>query len=163
MNDVQIVVTGYRLVGGGIRGFESVLEELISGAGKEIQVVSYVITGGASRVLSMLREAAGRGVRVTVIVNSLPELEASVRELLRAAMDDFPDLFRVLSFRDAREGDIHAKVVVVDRRRALVGSANLSWGGIAGNYEIGVLLEGEPAWQLAIVVDRLVSISSPGC
>lgn len=48
---------------------------------------------------------------------------------------------------------LHAKVVVVDRKKAVLGSANFSWGGMAAHYEIGVLLEGDEAWTLSKLVD----------
>jgi len=48
---------------------------------------------------------------------------------------------------------LHAKVVVVDRKKAVLGSANFSWGGMASHYEIGVFLEGDEAWTLGKLVD----------
>jgi cardiolipin synthase len=50
---------------------------------------------------------------------------------------------------------LHAKVIVVDRNKAVIGSANFSWNGMYGNYEIGLLLKGQHAWKLAKVIDVL--------
>lgn len=66
----------------------------------------------------------------------------------------------VVDFTYTTGNQIHAKVVVVDRRKAVVGSANFSWRGMYGNYEIGVLIRNKPAWTLGKIVDRLSSITS---
>ena len=62
------------------------------------------------------------------------------------------DYFKLVDF-NRREKTLHAKVVVIDREKAVLGSANFSWGGMSGNYEIGVLLEGREAWTLSKLVD----------
>jgi phosphatidylserine/phosphatidylglycerophosphate/cardiolipin synthase-like enzyme len=52
---------------------------------------------------------------------------------------------------------LHAKVIVADRKKAILGSANFSWGGMSSHYEIGVLLEGKDAWTLSELVDEIAS------
>ncbi len=52
---------------------------------------------------------------------------------------------------------LHAKVIVADRKKAVLGSANFSWGGMSAHYEIGVLLEGKDAWTLSKLVDEVAN------
>lgn len=52
---------------------------------------------------------------------------------------------------------LHAKVVVVDREKALLGSANFSWGGMSAHYEVGVFLEGTEAYTLSKLVDDVAN------
>jgi cardiolipin synthase len=156
MNRVQILATGSDLVGDDIRGFEPVVEELIRDAREEIQMLAYILTPSAGAILSLLLEASERGVMVTVIVNRKDSQEQSVRTWLDKAGRSRPRI-NVLDFSDARGSQLHAKVIVADRKRAVVGSANFSWGGLVTNYEIGVLLEGEVVWVLAGLVDRLAA------
>jgi phosphatidylserine/phosphatidylglycerophosphate/cardiolipin synthase-like enzyme len=51
---------------------------------------------------------------------------------------------------------LHAKVIVVDEYRdtakAIVGSANFSWGGLANHYEVGTYVEGEQAKTLGQMI-----------
>ena len=54
------------------------------------------------------------------------------------------------------EEDLHAKVVVADRTRALVGSANLSRHGLIINHELAVVIEGPPAGEVARTIDLLM-------
>ena len=51
---------------------------------------------------------------------------------------------------------LHAKVIVVDRKGAVIGSANFSWGGMVANYEVGVLIDGYEAWKMAKLIDELL-------
>ncbi len=52
---------------------------------------------------------------------------------------------------------LHAKVIVSDRRDALVTSANLTLHAIDLNMEIGVRVLGEPASAIASHFDRLIA------
>jgi len=156
MNEIEIVATGPDFIRMGVRGFESVLEELIKSAQTEIQVVAYLITPSALPILRLLLNASEKGVVVTIIVNNIQELDKEVKKFLLQAQKKLGKLFYIVSFRELTGKDIHAKLVVVDRKKALIGSANLSWGGIVGNYEIGVLIKGEYAWQIAKMIDTLL-------
>lgn len=62
------------------------------------------------------------------------------------------------NFCDPAGRQLHAKVLVSDRKKALVGSANFSWGGMIANYEIGIMLEGDAAWKMAEIIDKFALI-----
>lgn len=62
-----------------------------------------------------------------------------------------------MDFSNPDGSQFHAKAVVIDRKRALIGSANFTWGGMAINHEIGVLLKGKYAWDIASLIDRFAS------
>jgi len=50
---------------------------------------------------------------------------------------------------------LHAKLIVVDRSIALVGSSNLSWKGLILNHELAVLIEGPTAAKVGNLIDVL--------
>jgi cardiolipin synthase len=54
-------------------------------------------------------------------------------------------------------GDLHAKVICADERIAVIGSSNLSFRGLVSNYELGVVVRGEPA---RIIGDKLRTMFS---
>lgn len=58
---------------------------------------------------------------------------------------------------NTEDGPLHAKVLVADRKSAVVGSANLSWGGMVTNNEVALLVQDNSAWTLASLIDRLAS------
>lgn len=151
---VEILVTGPELIGKGVRGIEPVIEEIINEASSEIHIMTYLLTSSALRILELLRRAAERGIRITIVINDLKSQHPRVIAELRSMAGQFPHV-RVVSFVGLHGGQLHAKVIVADRKKAVVGSANLSWGGMYSNYEVGLLIEGEPAWQLAEIVEFL--------
>lgn len=160
MNRVEIVATGPEFVRWGVRGIESVMEEMITNARNEIHVIAYLVTSSAMPILRLLAEKAKQGIRVNLIINSLEELEKEIKDYLFMIQRNFSKVFQMVSFRDAIKRDIHAKILIVDRQKALIGSANLSWGGIAGNYEMGVLIEGEIAWHIAKLIEFILHRSN---
>ena len=50
---------------------------------------------------------------------------------------------------------LHAKLVVVDRKTALVGSANISKGALVSNYEIMLKVSGSVASEISLMLDEL--------
>lgn len=154
MNQVEILATGPELIRRGIRGTEPVIEEIIECAEREIQVVAYVFTLQAIHLLNLIEKAAERGVRVEIIVNRLEFQEEAVRSKLASIRSKLPNV-RILNYADPEGRKLHAKIVIVDRKMAVLGSANFSWGGLYGNYEIGLFIQGDAVWKLANVIDIL--------
>lgn len=153
MKHVTLLATGERIVGRGIRAFNSVVEELLRSAVREIQIAVYRIDASALPLLDILQEATCRGVRVLVVLHAMDKQPKGVRvKLFRLA--ELPGV-RVVDFQAENRGFLHTKAIVVDRQRAIIGSANLTWGGLIHNYEIGILIEGPEAWEIARLVDIL--------
>jgi len=125
---------------------------------KEILIVSpYFVPGRAG--VEWLRGLAGRGVRVTVLTNSLAAtdvaavhagyqryrdalLAAGVRlyELKPGAIEHGRETERPGALGGSR-ASLHAKTFVFDRKSVFIGSMNLDPRSIGLNTEIGVLCE----------------------
>ena len=95
-----------------------------------------------------------REVLVVVILNKLEEQDEKIRSKIRKMERQYRK-FRVVDFTDLAGGDMHAKVIVADRKKAIIGSANFSWPGMSHNYEMGVQLEGDYAWKLGNIIDGI--------
>jgi cardiolipin synthase len=142
-------------MGQGIGSVDTALEDLLRAAEREVLVVIYSIGTGALPVLEALNATAARGISVILVANRFEAQPPEVQALLLRLSHDY-DWSEVWSFSPVdRDEELHAKAFVVDRRRALVGSANVSRRGLLTNYELGVLLEGEPAADVARAIDRL--------
>lgn len=119
-----------------------VLADLIDEAQHDILLVSYATHPGAE-VRAALTEAAARGVEITTLF----ERPADNHEFSGHG-DPLPNIrARRLSWPAASRpvgASMHAKVLVVDRRVALVGSANLTGYGLERNLECGLLIRGGP-------------------
>jgi cardiolipin synthase len=150
----MILATGEHLIGHGIRAIGPVIEELLVAAAREIHIATYRFGPGAHVLLDLVEQRAESGVHSGIIVNRLSDQPAETIERLKHLGTRVPAVL-VAEFGVTASQILHAKVVVADRSRAVIGSANLTWGGLIGNHEIGVLVEGELAWDAASLVDRL--------
>jgi len=142
--------------------------EAIRSAQQEVVASSpYFVPGPTS--MEMLRELRSRGVKVTVMTNSLASTDEPVvhigyshyrEELLRMGVD----LYELSSSR-LREnkrmflfgkslGRLHAKLVVIDRKRLFIGSMNLDPRSATINTELGAMIDSPPlARELLRIID----------
>jgi phosphatidylserine/phosphatidylglycerophosphate/cardiolipin synthase-like enzyme len=154
VSEVTLLVTGRLFGGRGFRGVMPVMEELIHTAERELHIMAYVVSRTADPILRAIETAVRRGIRLTCVLNQIPGEDLELREYLLQLQSEFPHLTcRV--FEDSDRGQLHAKVLVADRRQAVVGSANFTWSGLTVNHEIGIQFGGKAAWELAAVVDNL--------
>jgi cardiolipin synthase len=116
--------------------------DLIAEAQREILLISYA-TRAEPAISAALSAAAQRGVEITLLVerhadNPYVSAETPFRGL---------DAIRLHWPHGQRRpgASLHAKVIVVDDRIALVGSANLTSRAMETNLECGILIRGGPA------------------
>lgn len=122
---------------------------LLEGAEESIRIEQVRIGDRDHPFLKAAIDAAERGVDVRILLDSGRHVEAENRELVdwinrRAEADGLPIEARLVDSRGNFE-KIHAKGVVVDDRRAFVGSINWNNNSVRANREVGVVLEGEAA------------------
>lgn len=105
--------------------------------GAETTVAIAVFEGTAfdatTRIADAVRRATARGVRVRVLLDDEPLPNKDLLHIFRTAGAE--------AAFDAPEVRTHAKMVVVDRRAALVGSTNWSEWALTKNHEANLLLE----------------------
>jgi len=152
MTDVQILATGPEFLKRGFRGTKPVIEKLIRDAKKEIKIFAYKL-GPDMDLWELIEEKLKqeKPVNVTIILN-LPEQTPGVQDKLYNLEKKFGKKggrFRLIDFEKLEGALLHAKVLVVDREKVVIGSANFSWGGMVNHYELGVLIEGPSAWEIA--------------
>lgn len=121
----------------------AVLHDLIAGARERVLLVSYAaytLTG----VAGDLAQAVERGCVVDVVFETEEDSAGAYSGPQSQPFGSVAGLRRWRWPPTAREqpgAALHAKVLVVDGRRALVGSANLTHRALAANLEAGVLIE----------------------
>jgi cardiolipin synthase len=152
----KVVATGSRWIGQGIGSIESALEDMLNEAQDEVQVAAFNITEGASQFLKILEDCLARGVQVTLVVNRLHQQPKQIQQALASLRSKYAH-FTEVDFNPENKGEnLHAKIVVVDRSLALVGSPNLTWSGLVLNYELGVVVSGKVANNVGHLLDSLV-------
>lgn len=130
------------------------VRELLRGAQRELLVVGFAMTDREFR--DLLVERAREGVTVTVVGDRESGDATTLARAWPAGATPLVALRDVTPTRDEHRR-MHGKVLVADRERALVGSANFTVGGLAGNIEFGVRLEGAIAQEIHRVIDALRS------
>jgi len=66
------------------------------------------------------------------------------------------EIYHNLRLHAMEDGVLHAKVMVVDYKHTLIGSANLTFGGMVKNYELGVLIDSpEVASEVINIIKRV--------
>lgn len=151
--EIQPVWTGPVPQVGHSRLTIAVVADLIAEAEREILLVSYA-TYPPPTVAAALQAAADRQVAVTLLLE-----RAEDKPGWNGLHDPFPRLRADVLCWPLEErpsgASLHAKVLVVDRHTALVGSANLTAFALERNLECGLLIRGGPVpGQLA---DHLTS------
>ncbi len=155
-NRVSLIVTGLGWLGGGVQAIENALLRLVGGAEHELALAVYAMSPGPERLWAAIAHALDGGIRSTLIVDRLDEQNPAMRDWVHRLKSRHTRTLRVVDFRGEDGNDhLHAKIVVADRRTAIVGSANLTAHGLLLAHELALLVEGPAAEEIAGRLDVL--------
>lgn len=129
-----------------------------------ILLCPFVDLEAVEAVSRAVERALLRGVRVKLLTRYLSNPNsANARLANRLALAENGHCFSAaaISSSDPARELLHAKVLVVDDgRRAYVGSANLTLGGLGDSIEIGLALEGAAAASVAALVQEVLVVGA---
>jgi phosphatidylserine/phosphatidylglycerophosphate/cardiolipin synthase-like enzyme len=153
---LRVVVSGTAWMGTGLGSIESALYQLFTQANDEVIIVAYAVSTATPMLFQQLATMLQRGIRIRCLINRFFDQPQNMQQQFQRLQRNFPRFLEVYSFVPRNnEADLHAKIVIVDRHIALVGSANLSLRGLLDNHELGVVLEGSNALAVVKAVDQL--------
>lgn len=125
---------------------EAELRDLIADADDSVLITQVSIGGRENPLLQETLDAARRGVEVRILLSSAWYAEERNRKLAtwleRLAAEEELDLRVKLADPRGRYEKIHAKGVVIDEERAVVGSVNWNVNSLRENREVAVVIEG---------------------
>lgn len=148
-----LVATGEKWIGYGTRSFSSVISELMKNAKIELVMTIYVISD--MNVIELIKSSLDRGIRVEIFIY-LPD--PRVDNLATQELDLMEKKYNYLKIHAIRTNVLHAKILVVDGKKVLIGSANPTYGGMVSNYEMGLLVEdGRTASNVLGLLRRLTT------
>jgi len=122
--------------------FEDRLRAMLESAKFEVVIVSpWIKQQMWERIRGPLKKFARRGGRLRVFIRGCESDFSSGLgdDIVRDVRDLGGDIFTIKQ--------LHAKLYMIDRKEAIVASANLTKGGIEGNYETGVWLNDPTAMR----------------
>lgn len=118
-----------------LHSIEDRLCQMLETASFEVVVVSpWIKRQTWNRIAAPLKKFFRRGGRLVVFMRGKDS------DFSTGMSDDIQDEVRRLGGELLFVRQLHAKIYMIDRREAIVTSANLSQGGIDDNYEAGVWL-----------------------
>jgi len=131
------------------------MEESFARASEEISIAAYSVSESSYMIFDIIEKVLQRGLRLLIVINRLDSQPPIVKSRLKSLNDSYLNL-KLLNFEPKSHAeDLHAKLIVIDRSIALLGSANLTWKGLVNNHEIMLRLSGNTAWKLAQLIDHL--------
>lgn len=109
---------------------------LIRQAKNEIDLEMYILTD--KDVLNELVNAAQRGVKIRIIL----EYRVEIKDLLKIAR--YLDRENIqLRWSQDKYKLTHSKMMIIDKKKVLIGSINFSKSALENNREVGIIVEGE--------------------
>ena len=154
---ISLAVTGMGWLGAGVPAVERTLTELLSSAEQEILLTVYSMTPGTGRVWEAIEKSLATGIRCTLVANRIDEQHPDICTMFLGLAARYPGTLRIYDFLGADNRDaLHAKLVIVDRKVALVGSANLTFHGMVSAHELAIVVRGPTADVIASRVDLLL-------
>jgi phosphatidylserine/phosphatidylglycerophosphate/cardiolipin synthase-like enzyme len=139
---------------------------LIDESSAKLTLVSpFIDPPGIGTLLVSLTNALARGVKVQLFVHDALNLATHTSRALENLRRDAQCHDGDLSVYSAEAGAgrdrplhplFHAKLVVSDDRKVLIGSANLTLPAFASNFEAGVVLGGAAAMEALFILDGIL-------
>lgn len=143
-----------------LRSYAEAAISVIDGSLHTIVLVSpFLEPRGVGRLLSAIVSAIQRGVCVTIVTHeaqNVSSLAAQSLEDLRRESVTRNGSLAVYSASATAGVLIHSKIILVDREKVIIGSANITSRGLAENVEAGVVLGTRAASEVAAVVEALL-------
>ena len=154
MTSVEIIATGTEFTKS-FRSYQPVMAEILKNA-NEVHILNYMFGPESEGLWDMLWDILDKQKLVTIVVHQLSEQKAGAKHSLQDLNDEFGGRnFKLVEFKKPDRGYLHAKVIVADWEKMIIGSANLSAGGLRDNYEMGVLIKGTESLEVAKVIQQI--------
>ena len=117
-----------------------VVNSILSSAEKSITLTGYSISEYFSEMIELIIQKSTQGIYVNLYLNDTQKHQDVIARLNTYA-SKFIKIFSYNQQSDDKMSALHAKLIVVDGHTSLISSANLSYHGMQGNVEMGVLIE----------------------
>lgn len=120
------------------RKTHTVIDELINESNKSILITGYSVSDYVDDKIEKIIDKVKSGVIVKLFVNDFYSKESQFKNLVMYK-GKFLSIYNYKADSKDKMAALHAKVIVSDKQKGIVTSSNLSYHGILGNIEMGVV------------------------
>ena len=138
--------------------YSQAIFQMINEANNQLLIVSpFLQFRGAEYLTETIIRALYRGVVVSIITHNLDSLSSEQSIAVDILRKEAERLSRSLTvYTTASTSLIHAKIVMADESKVLIGSANLTGPGLGLNFEAGVILGAREAYKVSEVIAHII-------
>jgi len=155
-NEIEIVWTGPSLhTEMDVRNTKPVIEELLKSAERKVTIVDYMITSKAKSIVDELNKCLKEGVKVDLIIDKNDDNDREIWKCFSSIGLTQPRIFKHYA-KESKYYKVHAKVLIIDDVKMLIGSANLTELGTEVNFELGVLVTGPLVKTMLKLLNEMV-------
>lgn len=137
---IELVITAPNSFKLKARKTSVIIKELIFNAKKSITLTGYSISDYATDLFDEIIDKSRKGVYINLYFNDFEHKKAQLDKLL-LYKGKYLNIYDYKKDSNDKMAALHAKVVVIDGYKTFISSSNLSYHGIEGNIEMGVILE----------------------
>lgn len=134
MNNIEIIASGDKWIGDGVIPTLSAISDLIDNSEDSLIMTIYVLT--SNLILDKIHSALKRGVEIEIFIYYNEDYLNLIRKLKKLS-----DSYNYCKIHILDEEFIHSKIIISDRSKLLIGSANFSCRALFSNYELGVFID----------------------
>ena len=124
------------------RKTNEVFYSLLRNAEKSIVITGYSISDYVNEMIDLIIKKSQQGIYVVLYIDDVEKHKLIFQRIL-SYQSKFLKVYEYQKNKDDRMAALHAKILVVDKKISLISSANLSYHGMSGNIEMGLLLSSE--------------------
>lgn len=117
-------------------------------------ITGYSISEYSREIFESILRKSQRGIHVEIYINDDQNVSESL-ERFNCRPGKYLKIYRYMKKDEKEFSALHAKVIVVDKRRAFISSSNLSYNGIINNIELGTLIKTKKAASIHKIFEVL--------
>lgn len=152
---MQLIWSGPSISGLPGRDTEIVFEEYISSAQESIILSIYSLSEYASSLINLLEKKIKQGIYVEMYVNDYASKSDLLDKIIK--LDNSRAFVYEYIGAENHTQSLHAKVLTIDNEKSIITSSNLSYNGMDGNLELGVILNSkEKAKEIRLIFYTLI-------
>lgn len=126
-----------------------VLKESIENAKRIILITGYAVSEFASEIIKLLVMKSDEGVHVKFFIDK----NVNSHQFTAALSNPHFELYKYKNSNAS--SSMHAKIIVIDDEKAFISSSNLSYNGLVNNFEVGVMVTGQPVEEFKEIFSEL--------